>query len=207
MKGLPHCYDATGRCMCCGGIRKDDTLQARNDVSQDELIQPFMKLPPEATARPAKVPNEFEQRAEAAYEQTKQTFLTDHADEWRNRVGAQLNTLLGRVQYEMSTCLPPDREDVEFAEAAIAMVERVAYFDKIERVGSRAASDNSIPTHPLQVLAPVSTWRQIDLLASQIEHPVVAFNADPAVMAQEVIVDTKKRASLLRQLIPPAGRS
>jgi hypothetical protein len=74
----------------------------------------------------------FEKRSEDAHARTKVEYTTRHGERWRNEVAAQLNTVLARVQYEMETCLPPDVDDVEFAEAALALVERVAEFEEIK---------------------------------------------------------------------------
>jgi hypothetical protein len=99
-----------------------------------------MKLSPEAAEniramlrKPADV--ELERRATHAHDRCKATFRTDHHDAWRNKIAAQLNTVLGRIQYEMETCLPPDECDVDFAEATLALVDRVADFEEIEMVG------------------------------------------------------------------------
>lgn len=92
-----------------------------------------MRLPPEARPAPPSLNADLERRSERAHAKSKQTFHTNQDKDWRNEVAAQLNTLLGRVQYEMATCLPPDEHDIEFAEAALSLVERVANFEDIER--------------------------------------------------------------------------
>lgn len=76
---------------------------------------------------------DFERRSEVSHAASKQTFHLHQEEDWRNDVARELNTILGRVQYEMETCLPPDEFDVEFAEAALAIVQRVAEFEEIER--------------------------------------------------------------------------
>lgn len=42
----------------------------------------------------------------------------------------------------METCLPPDEHDVEFAEAALDLIDHVAEFEEINR--RRLASKSSI---------------------------------------------------------------
>jgi hypothetical protein len=55
---------------------------------------------------------------------------------------------------------------------------------------------------PLSVAAPVLLWKQIDILAAQIETPCVEYTTDPLTMAQAVIKAQCERANMLRRLIP-----
>jgi hypothetical protein len=83
-------------------------------------------------------PLTIEQRSEEAWKRAHLTFHGRHDEEWRNKLAAELNVILARVQYEMETCLPPDQYDVEFAEAALSVCERVANFEEIERMVTSA---------------------------------------------------------------------
>lgn len=56
-------------------------------------------------------------------------FSEAHADEWRNKVAADLNALLGRAEYELDMC--GDESDISFARAVLRICERVAEFEEI----------------------------------------------------------------------------
>lgn len=60
---------------------------------------------------------------------------------------------------------------------------------------------------PLQISQPVSVWTQIDILAAQVETPSTAYDLDPLKMAQAVIEDSRKRATLIRKLVPESARN
>jgi len=49
---------------------------------------------------------------------------------WRNKVAADLNTVLARVEYIQSQAM--DESDSDFCSAALAIVDRVSEFEEIE---------------------------------------------------------------------------
>jgi hypothetical protein len=72
------------------------------------------------------------------------TFSTEHPEAWRNEVAKDLNEVLARVQWTLETsgADEPGAEeavkcDMDFAQAAIRMVERVANFEEICRATSQ----------------------------------------------------------------------
>lgn len=60
---------------------------------------------------------------------------------------------------------------------------------------------------PLQITTTVSVWSQLDILAAQIESPSTQYDSDPLKMAQAVIEDNRKRAALIRKLVPESARN
>ena len=69
---------------------------------------------------------EVEDKLEAIH-----AFSEQHSSPWRNQVARDLNQLLARAEYCMTTC--GDASDKTFAEAVLRIVERVAETEKIER--------------------------------------------------------------------------
>jgi hypothetical protein len=59
-----------------------------------------------------------------------------HSEPWRNQVADDLNQILGRVIFELETSA--DEADIEFAFAALRIVERVAGFEQISEVDEAA---------------------------------------------------------------------
>ncbi len=53
-----------------------------------------------------------------------------------------------------------------------------------------------------QIAVPRSVWFQIDKLAAQIQEPSVIYDGNLLTMAQVVIEDNKRRATLIRNLVP-----
>ncbi len=54
-----------------------------------------------------------------------------HKEPWRNKVAAQLNELLGRIEFTLET--GGDESDVSFSKAALSIIERVEIREEIKR--------------------------------------------------------------------------
>ncbi len=73
-----------------------------------------------------------------------------------------------------------------------------------DRILPPEAFTNATGVEPMSVSAPLSVWKQMDLLLSQMEEPAVVYDADQLKMAQAVISDLRTRANMVRRLIPAA---
>ena len=67
------------------------------------------------------------------FERCSPSFSTDHEDPIKNEIAGQMNAVLERTHFIIGDPFPDD-VDVEFARAALALVDRVAEFEEIDRL-------------------------------------------------------------------------
>ena len=72
----------------------------------------------------------------------------------------------------------------------------------VVRCETRTDATSQSPAPALQISRPASDWAQIDMLAAQIEMPSIAYDSDALKMAQAVIEDNRRRAALIRKIVP-----
>lgn len=91
-----------------------------------------MNTVPHSFPADVKPPSQTDLVDEALYAAASMRFEMQQDGPWRTVLAEQLNVILGRVAYVLET--DGDATDLEFAKAALSVVERVAEFEEIKRV-------------------------------------------------------------------------